>query len=105
RRPYVLRRSAALPREVHLPMRSSRICSIVAAVTALALVLPACGDKSPTGKNGALAPAIGSVFPGRGPTEGQTVALIRGLNFEDKAAVTFGDSAALEVTWVDARTL
>ncbi|MHB8873711.1 MAG: IPT/TIG domain-containing protein [Myxococcaceae bacterium] len=78
---------------------------IFALAVVSAVLLLACGDKSPGGKAGEQAPAIATVLPGRGPTDGKTVAMIRGLNFKEGATVTFGAQAATEVRVVDAQTL
>ncbi len=64
-----------------------------------------CGDKSPKVNVGSEVPVIGQVLPGRGPVEGGTVAVIRGLNFRPGASVTFGSEAAPFVRVVDATTL
>jgi len=81
-------------------MRALRLSGLV-----LVLVLAGCGDKSPGTTGQESAPAIGRVEPSRGPTEGGTVAVIRGLNFRTGATVTFGDSAAPFVKVVDATTI
>src|SRR5579864_6096184 len=75
------------------------------AVLCCALALVACGNKSPRGNPGASAPAVGSVLPPKGPPAGGTVAVIRGLNFQQGAQVTFGPSAAAAVKFVDTKTL
>lgn len=71
----------------------------------LALCALSCGDKTPPGRGGRQAPAIGSIAPTRGPKEGGTVAVVRGLNFRDGALVFFGEKEATFVKVVDARTL
>lgn len=65
----------------------------------------ACGDKSPKVNVGSEVPVIGQVLPGRGPVEGGTVAVIRGLNFRPGLSVTFGATAAPFVRVVDATTV
>ncbi len=76
------------------------------ALSGLVLVCAAgCGDKSPKVVAGSEVPVIGQVLPGRGPTEGGTVAVIKGLNFRQGATVTFGATAASFVRVVDATTI
>jgi hypothetical protein len=77
--------------------RLSVVCSFV--------LVTACGDKSPKVSAGSEVPVIGQVLPGRGPTEGGTVALIKGLNFRQGATVTFGNTAATFVRVIDATTI
>src|SRR5688572_4043897 len=81
-------------------MRSLRLLAL-----AFVFVLTACGDKSPGVTGGEGTPAIGRIEPSRGPVEGGTVAVIRGLNFRTGATVTFGSKAAESVKVVDATTI
>ncbi len=64
-----------------------------------------CGDKSRPPRVEQPAPAIGSIFPSRGPAEGGAMAVLRGLNFRPGATVTFGDRVASGVRVVDSQTL
>ncbi len=77
---------------------------LMAVVLSCAFV-SACGDKSPKVNVGSEVPVIGQVLPGRGPVEGGTVAVIRGLNFRPGLSVTFGATAAPFVRVVDATTV
>lgn len=70
-----------------------------------ALVVSGCGDKSPAAGGGTNVPSIGAVLPARGPTEGGTVAIIKGNNFRPGTTVSFGASAATFVKVVDTTTL
>jgi hypothetical protein len=70
-----------------------------------ALVVSGCGDKSPAAGGGTNVPSIGAVLPPRGPTEGGTVAIIKGNNFRAGTKVSFGASAATFVKVVDPTTL
>ncbi|MBL8922160.1 MAG: IPT/TIG domain-containing protein [Myxococcaceae bacterium] len=85
-------------------MSSLNRLGLVAVAVSCALVT-ACGDKSPKVTAGTEVPVIGQVLPGRGPVEGGTVAVIRGLNFRPGLSVTFGTSAATFVRVVDATTV
>ncbi len=64
-----------------------------------------CGDKSPKVSAGDTVPVVGQVLPTRGPTEGGTVAVVKGLNFRPGTTVAFGPSPASFVKVVDATTL
>ncbi|MEW5738063.1 MAG: IPT/TIG domain-containing protein [Myxococcota bacterium] len=83
-------------------MRSLRVLALAFLA---ALVVTACGDKSPGAGSSANAPSIGAVMPSRGPTDGHTVAIIKGNNFRAGTTVSFGDSAAVSVKVVDSTTL
>lgn len=84
-------------------MRSSRLGQV--ALVSLCALVVGCGDKSPKGNIGSEVPVIGQVLPGRGPTEGGTVAVIKGLNFRPGLSVTFGPAAAPFVRVIDATTI
>ncbi len=76
-----------------------------AGVLALVVLAVGCGDKSPRTDGSGSAPAIGQILPTRGPTEGGTLAVIRGNNFRPGTSVSFGDAAAAFVKVVDSTTL
>lgn len=72
---------------------------------ALLSLAVACGDKSPKVTSSTTAPVIGQILPTRGPTDGKTIAVIRGNNFRPGTQVSFGDSVATFVKVVDSTTL
>lgn len=82
-----------------------RLVHLLPLILTVALSSTGCGDKSRQTKVDQLAPAIGSIFPSRGLTEGGTVAVIRGLNFRRGATVILGSRAATFVKVVDAQTI
>lgn len=83
-------------------MRTLRVLALAALA---ALLISACGDKSPAASGGTNVPSIGALMPPRGPTDGHTVAIIKGNNFRPGTTVSIGDNAALAVKVVDSTTL
>jgi hypothetical protein len=81
-----------------------RYLALAGALGLLALTT-GCGDKSPKVDSSSTTPVIGQILPTRGPTEGGTLAVIRGNNFRPGTTVSFGDATATFVKVVDATTL
>lgn len=78
---------------------------VVAALSVLApaLTVAACADVSVSGDT--TAPTVLSVEPAKGPSEGGSLVVITGRDFDDGAVVRFGGELATEVVRVDAQTL
>lgn len=67
--------------------------------------VPPADSDTPGDSGGNPAPAISSIAPTEGTTEGGTVVTINGANFQSGARVNFGSSAAASVSFVSATQL
>lgn len=73
------------------------------ALASPALTWVACADVS-VNQDG-VAPLLISVEPAQGPSEGGSLVVLSGRDFDENAIVRFGGELAPQVTWVDAQTL